>query len=82
VDENERKVDLQWFASGLQPMFVSKNGTMRLMNIHCKKLVRSEGYPLTQLMEDFGEDPLAAMLPDGKLLPGQQQGKLALSSRF
>jgi hypothetical protein len=33
-------------------------------------------------MEDFGEDPLAAMLPDGKLLPGQQQGKLALSSRF
>ena len=82
LDENDRPVELPWFASGVEPIFVSKSGTLHLMNMHCKKLVRSEGYALTQLMQDFGEDPQPAMVLDGKLLPGQLQGRLALMSRF
>jgi len=82
LDEREQTVELPWFAKGVEPIFVSKNGSLHVMNMHHKILVRSEGYPLTKLMEDFGEDPQPAMAQEGRLLPGQLQGKLALLTRF
>ena len=82
MNEKEVSIELPWFAKGVEPIFVSKSGTLHLMNMHSKKLVRSEGYALSRLMEDFGEDPKPAMAPDGKLMPGQLQGRLALLARF
>lgn len=82
LSEKEEPVEVPWFATGVEPIFVSKAGTLHLMNMHCKKLVRSEPYALTRLMETFGEDPQPAMIPEGRLLPGQLQGKLALLARY
>ncbi len=82
LNEKDEPVNLPWFATGVEPVFVSKTGTLNLMNMHCKKLVRSEGYALSRLMELFGEDPQPAMIPEGRLMPGELQGKLALLARF
>lgn len=82
LNEKEEPVEVPWFANGVEPIFVSKVGTLRLMNMYRKMLVRSEGYPLASLMEVFGEDPGRVLVPEGTLLRGQTQGKLALSARF
>ncbi len=73
---------MTWFRSGPEPLFVSKTGSMHLMNMCAKQLVRSESYPLARLMADFGEDPDLAMLPPDRLMPGQIQGHFNLPARF
>lgn len=80
-DEQGKVVTMTWFPAGAQILFVEKVGALHLMNMFQKHLVRSESFPLSKLMERFGEDGKVATLPADRLRPGEMQGRLTLMDR-